>query len=561
VKLVEKLERYNTLISRKYPCLKCGKNMNLANSACPSCGANSAEAILEVMSESANKLLEQEKMIQGAKWLMNFDSEDDGLEEIQIALSSITKQVEKGELDRATSLLTSTKASQEALVSETKEKLGLYEKLAGRISELKKKSLETKRVLEQQKQCGIDVGEEETASAKANEIASPGIIEGLCKNESFSDASARLEKAIAEQDRIAAVLSKKSERYGVLAALMVGLDKRYKETNALVEQAKAKKIDVSIEERELKAVNLDVLVSKSRTLSKEIEKEIKDTTESVNKARESMGKKVEMFSRLEGMGIALEEKMKELRALVSKGVALKLDIKEEHEKFYTIKIDRIREMLKSCDDIVTLKKELDSALDTAQWCIASLSDKLENVGDAGKWTDTINSAMKGADIADLDSLRGIPKDWRNWAVERYIETNHEDAFVVYSNKLIKTMSAEKKRRYEEILNEMLSSGKVRGCAILDDRGVVIASAFPEMKEPMPLGAPAVGVVDYGRGLAKAVGIAKPGQFVIGTDEFKAIISEIGRGVYLLCSLKPKENVAFASIVMSGGMKKLQETAG
>ncbi len=555
-----KITHYNELLARKFPCLKCGKNMNLANQACPSCGANPAEVILELMGDSVNKLEEAAKEIQDAEWLMNMDSEKDGLEEIQIALSSITKQVEKGELDRATSLLTSTKSSQDALVSEMKEKLELYGKLSGKISQMRKKAMDMKMMMEANKRNGMDVKEEDGAYAKANERASLEIIEGLCKSGSFSDASSRLESTLAEYDRITAVLSKKDEHYKGISAKVVGVDKGFKETAALIEQAKAKRIDVSLEERDLRSINPGQLEKVAQSLSPEAEKAVTESSQEVAKIKDSVSRKLEMFSRLEGMASALEDRVKELRALVSKGVTLKLDIKEEHEKFYSIKMDRIKEMLKSCEDIVTLKKELDNSLDTAQWCIASLSDKLASVEDAPKWAETIGSAMKGAEMADLDSLRAIPGEWREWAVQRYMESNPEDAFVIYGNKLIKTMSAERKGRYEEILGEMISSGKVRGGAIVDTRGVVLASAFPEMKDPMPLGAPAVEAANDGKALARTSGITAPGQAVIGTDDFKVIINELGKGVYLLCSLKPKENIAFASIVISSGIKKLQEVA-
>ncbi len=556
--LRKKGDGYNELLGRKFPCLKCGKTMNLANSTCPACGANPSETMLLVTNELVSTLEEEEKKLAEAKWLMNFDSEESGLEEIQIALVNITKQVEKGELDRATSLLTSTKASEEALVSEMKEKLELYEKLSSKVTGLKKKSMEITQALDQNKRNSIDVREEEAAYAKTAGSASPEIIEGLCKSGAFSDAGARLEKSISELDRIASVLARKTDRYKGLSALLADLEKLYKDTAAMAEQAGAKRLDVSIEERDLKSINIDSLANKARTLSKESEAEINEAIESVNRVRGSVGKKVEMFSRLDGMASALEEKVGELRALVSKGVALKLDIKEEHEKFYTIKMDRIKEMLKSCDDISALKRELDTSLDTAQWCIASLSDKLANVEDAPKWAEAIRSAMRNADMVSLDSLRNIPKDWRGWAAERYIESNPGDAFALFENKLVKTMSAEKKRRYEEILNEILGSGKVRGCALFDDRGVVVASIFPDFKDPMSLGTPAADAAEHGAALAKAAGLGKSGQYVVGTEEYKAVISDLGKGFYLLCSLKPRENVGFASIVISGGIKKLQD---
>ena len=556
--LKKKLERYNELLSRKFPCLKCGKNMNLANSTCPSCGSNPSETMLQVTNDMVNTLEEQEKKLQEAKWLMNFESEESGLEEIQLALVGITKQVEKGELDRATSLLTSTKASEEALVSEMKEKLGLYEKLSSKVSNLKKKSLEVVAALDQNKRDNIDVKDEEAVYAKTEESASQEMIEGLCKSGAFSEAGARLEQALSEFDELTAVLSRKTDRYKGLSALLADLDKLYRDVATMAEQAKAKKLDVSVEERDLRAININSLANRVRTLSKESETEINDAIVSANRIKASVGKKTEMFSRLEGMASALEEKVGELRALVSKGITLKLDIKEEHEKFYTIKMDRIREMLKSCDDIAMLKRELDNSLDTAQWCIASLSDKLANVEEAPKWSEAIRSAMRNADMVALDSLRAIPKEWRQWAAERYIESNPADAFALFDNKLVKTMTTEKKRRYEEVLNEIIGSGKVRGCALFDDRGVVVASIFPELNDTMSIGTPAADVADNGAALTKAVGIAKGGQCVIGTEEFKVVISELGKGFYLLCSLKPKENVAFTNIVISGGIKKLQD---
>jgi len=560
-KLTEKLEHYNELLSRKYPCLKCGKNMNLANNVCPSCGTNPSEGIIEVVSNLVNKLEETAKKLQEAEWLMNFETERSGVEEINVALTNIAKQVEQGEFDRATSLLMTTKASQEALVSEMSEKLELYDKISGKLSEIRGRSVDIKTMIEQNKRDGIDIREEEATYLKTNENTSLGMIEGLCKSGAFSETSSRLEKGLSDYDRVKAALTKKASRYKDLSTLIADLEKKHSETTVLLDEAKKRRVEVSIEERDLRIINPEAMKQKAKMLTSETEKEIKEGIASVGRIKESLSKKVEMFNRLEGMGAALEEKMTELRTLVSKGIALKLDIKEEHEKFYTIKMERIRDMLKSCDDIVTLKKELDTSLDTAQWCIASLTDKLSGVQDAPRWAEVINSAMKDRDMAEIDSLRSIPRDWRSWAVERYMENNPEDAFVIYQNKLIKTMSAERKRRYEDILGEISSAGKVKGCFMFDDRGVVVASSFPELKEPMPLGGPAAFFADNGRALARIAGIGKAGQVVVGADDFKVTVVELGKSLFLLCSLKPKENVAFTSISIAGSIKKLQDSIG
>jgi hypothetical protein len=558
-KLSEKIDRQNELLARKFPCLKCGKNLNLADDRCPTCNANPGETILTTMSDLVDILEKSAKKVEETKWLMNFESEESGLEEIQVALNNITKQVEKREFDRATSLLMSTKASQEALVSEMKEKLEIFDKVSGKVEDMKKKSVEIKTAIDSSKSSGIDVKEEESAFARASESGSQGMVEGLCKSGAFGDANSRLVNSLSEFDKISITLAKKLERFNSLNKLALDLEKSYKDALTLLEEAKKRKLDASIEERDLRAVNLDALKNKSKDLGKEAERDIREGISKTGRVRDSLSKKVEMLGQLEGMGAALEERMKELMELVSKGVALKLDVKEEHEKAYSIKMDRIREMLKKCDDIITLKKELDISLDTAQWCIASLSDKLSNVQDAPKWADAIFTAMKDRDMAELDALRGIPPRWRGWAVDRYIEAHPESAFAVFQNKLIRTMGSEKKKKYELILKDMLSSGKIVGCAVLDDRGVVLACIFPSMKNPMEIGGPTANLAEAGRALAKAAGI-KGTLICAGGDDFKALISEVDRETFLLCAVKPKENIGFTSIVVFEGIKKLQETS-
>jgi hypothetical protein len=75
---------------------------------------------------------------------------------------------------------------------------------------------------------------------------------------------------------------------------------------------------------------------------------------------------------------------------------------------------------------------------------------------------------------------------------------------------------------------------------------------------MTLGEPGAQVTEHGRALAKISGIGKAGTYVFGGEEFKVVVSDLGKDRFLLCSLRPRENIAFTSIVISGGMKKLRE---
>ncbi|MFH1447647.1 MAG: hypothetical protein ABIG39_02180 [Candidatus Micrarchaeota archaeon] len=559
--LNDKLREQNELLSRKFPCLRCGKNMNMTNETCPACSTKPSESILSVMKELIGKLEIAAKKIADAKWLIDFDGEEGGFEDIQIALDNITKQIENGEFDRATSLLMSTKASQEALVSEVNEKLKIYEELSGKLSVAKKKTIDVGALLEQNKQAGIDVGEEEGMYASAKENSSLSALEGICKNGAFSDANKRLEKSLSEYERILSMLGKKMERYKNLLMIMSDIEESYNKTIELLENSKTKHIEVSIEERDLKAISLEGLRKISKTLSKEAEAKLNERLSSVRRIKESLSKKVEMFNRLKNMGDVLTERMEELRGLISKGVALKLNVKEEHEKFYGIKVDRIKTLLESCEDIVSLKKELDSALDTTQWCIASLSDKLSSVDDAPKWADAVDSAMKDNDMMDISSLRSIPEEWRGWSVDRYIESHPNDAFVISKSILIKTMSMERKRGYEEILSTMLNSGKIKSCGVFDERGIIMASEFPNMKDVNSLGEPVASILENAKLLAKWADLGGRRQIVIGAEEFKVVINELGDGLFLLCSIKPRENVGFLSIIISKGMKSLREISG
>ncbi len=556
--LKEKLGTHNEMLSRKFPCLKCGKNMNMTHEACPSCGTKPAETILGIMRDLITELEETATKMDGAKWLIDFEGENSGFEEIQVALDNITKQVEKREYDKSTSLLMSTKASHEALVSEVKEKLSIYDKIYAKISELKTHSVDIDTLIQKNKANGVDVGEEEKQYAAISEKTSNDAIEAVCKSGAFSDANSRLEKAIGEYDSIKTGLTKKMDKYEKLSGTLTKLEKLYSDTQALLEDAKTKKVDVSIEERNLRAINVNRLKENSKNITKETEEEIKKRLSDVEKTKESLNKKVEMYNRLKNMGSILEERANEVRGLISKGVALKLDVKEEHEKFYGIKLDSIRDMLKSCEDIVSLKKELDNALDTTQWCIASLSDKLSSVDDAPRWAEAVESAMGDKDMIEISSLRSVPEEWRTWAAERYMDSHSNYAFVIHKDLLIKTMPIGKKREYDEVLKALISSGKILGCGVFDDRGIVVTSEFPNLKSVGQLGEPFGGIIGNARELSKWSGIGGVKKIVISADEFKIVVNEIGKGLFLLSSVKPKENIGFISIITSKGLKGLKE---
>ncbi|MFH1286112.1 MAG: roadblock/LC7 domain-containing protein [Candidatus Micrarchaeota archaeon] len=321
--------------------------------------------------------------------------------------------------------------------------------------------------------------------------------------------------------------------------------------------SKAKKLGINVLEEEqlyqTKNREVDSLLAEADNLC--ASKRYSEATEKLQKAekqyselKSSMQEKLK-YGQLISKQALLERESKELKALLGKAVSEGINVSEESERLFSIRIPSVSGIL-SQDEFVETKSKLENALESVEGSIASANQKLSILARWGDWSESIASQLSITDRVAQSALLSIPEKWRAWAVTRYLNEHIGESLSIESGALIKLRYASvPKEKLEELLKILTASGKVEAAALIRRDGLMMASQLPEGVASSTVAAISSKMMTNAEMVAKELKTGMVKRVLIVSESGRTVVRSAGRSSILLCLVKPKEEIGFILMAM------------
>ncbi|MCX6778471.1 MAG: hypothetical protein NT157_06350, partial [Candidatus Micrarchaeota archaeon] len=405
------------------------------------------------------------------------------------------------------------------------------------------------------KRMGAKISDEAAEYEKVSEEASLKRIEDLCLRGSYNEANNRLDKAQTTYESARKALLEKIDVSKNINARISDISGLYSEAKELVESAQKLNVDVSFEQREMRSLNVEDL--RKRALEKpgaETDALIQKGEEALAKTKKSLEQKLSLYKALSEKRDELAKSVDEIKALVSKAVALNVDVSAEHEKFFTIKMDKVDRMLSKFEDFTGLQNAMNEYMKTADFCSSSLREKLDVVdGGAGTWGGMIDQKLNRGDKVSSSSLVEIPERWRKWSLDRYVSEHKEDYFVLQDGVLVRLMRSDAKKECEGVISSVSKSGKISACIVMNPDGMTVSSNLPKDADA---GRTAKALASAISELSRFAKCGRISQVAVKTSGSMSLVLATDEYGYLVCVSRPTEDASFLSIIASPAAEKI-----
>ncbi|MEM3369392.1 MAG: roadblock/LC7 domain-containing protein [Candidatus Micrarchaeia archaeon] len=188
--------------------------------------------------------------------------------------------------------------------------------------------------------------------------------------------------------------------------------------------------------------------------------------------------------------------------------------------------------------------QINKSIIDIQAAIDGLTSKGEILENWPKWRNQIDELLKTNDKIELSMLADIPSRWRKWALTRYMSEHIGESLTIEEGALkrIKTVVIDK-NEVMQVLNSIVSGGKVDGVAAVRKDGLLVASMMPKEVDSNLISAIA----------AKAIANSDMASFEFDKGQSRYILLKgsegdsliyNGRNVILVCLLKKGETLGF-----------------
>ena len=198
----------------------------------------------------------------------------------------------------------------------------------------------------------------------------------------------------------------------------------------------------------------------------------------------------------------LKEGIKIAKKRINEAEKMNIDVGTEFESILSINQERIEKLLEKKSK--RFQKEayryIIDGLNKVDGAITSIDGKIEIANNNWhEWERYIGKAVALKDIVPITSLNKIPRQWRMWAVNKYIEEHPEDTLIIDENTIRRLKGKSKADNY--IKNLINKDQAIGGVAVA--RGEIISNKFIKGKISVNT-VLSLKLIDYANGLMKTI---------------------------------------------------------
>ncbi len=196
------------------------------------------------------------------------------------------------------------------------------------------------------------------------------------------------------------------------------------------------------------------------------------------------------------------------------------------------------------------------SMSDVQGAIDSISGKGEVLENWPSWRRNIDELLKTNDKVDISMLADIPGRWRKWALTRYMSEHIGESLTIEEGALkrIKTAIIDKSE-VNQVLNTLMSGGKVEGVATVRKDGLLVASMLPKEIDQNLIAAVTARMIANSDMASLELEKGKANFIILKGVDGDAIIYA-GRTIILVSLVKKGETIGFIVSEMAKAIEKL-----
>ncbi|MCX8202577.1 MAG: roadblock/LC7 domain-containing protein [Candidatus Micrarchaeota archaeon] len=200
--------------------------------------------------------------------------------------------------------------------------------------------------------------------------------------------------------------------------------------------------------------------------------------------------------------------------------------------------------------------QINKSIADIQAAIDGLATKGEILNNWPKWRMQIDELLKDNDRVEIGMLKDIPARWRKWALTRYISEHIGESLTIEEGALkrIKAVVIDK-NEVTQVLNSLLSGGKIEGVAAVRKDGLLITSMLPKEIDSNLVAAVAAKVIANSDMASMEFEKGQSRYAILKGAEGDALIYN-GRSVILVSLIRKGESIGFIVSEMKKAADKL-----
>ncbi|MGC9057472.1 MAG: roadblock/LC7 domain-containing protein [Candidatus Micrarchaeia archaeon] len=533
-----KISEVEHLRLSRFPCPVCGNMTSLAHEECEKCGVSLKEGFLGRLDDLKHELesvameLHEKKIVRSEKIISSTET----------LLSHLQENINTGKYDKAAELIPTISEKIKHLQEVLGKVVALEVECSNYENEIKRYTSEIPVLLDEAKSYGIDVSQYEKRFVSLNNESRSLEISKLPVEEAYQKLKEFVEFYGQVESSVKVLISK----YKLSVNAVEQINTLFTEISKNITRAKGFGLEVSEYTRRLSEINIDVFMDEIEKGGVD-EKDLLSMVDMLNSMGEELKKKL-LFVQQFGESIArLEEKVSNAKALADECKGKGLYPYDEMEFLYAPGINRLKERLRTLklDEIDAIRSEIARIDTNLSNVIFNLRKKRDILSLWPSWKSTIQNILKKQDYVEPSSVSTIPPEWRPWAFERFVEET-DIPVALEANRIVKLKSLKgiSKSDIDQVLDEMIASGKIQSGMILRKDGLVISSRMPEGIDSEHVAAMTARAMQKSVSASSSFGKGDVQYVMFGGSSGRLVMVRAGDQAIVLAIIKPEEDLGF-----------------
>ncbi|MCX8205693.1 MAG: roadblock/LC7 domain-containing protein [Candidatus Micrarchaeota archaeon] len=540
------------LMKVRFACPICSRITSLASDKCQSCGVPLEEGFSARYTDLRHELDAvaselREKKISGA---------DRVLASADVLLSHLLEGISKKKFDKAAELLPAISEKVRHLKGQLAAAQALEAELGASIQQIESLAESIPKLMFEASEAGVDVSQfERRFNALGGADALAALFE-LPVDESAPRTRDLLKSYSQLEADVRTALSQHISSMGAFERL----NSLSTEVSVLLKDAEDIGIDVSEYKRKIDGLNVEEALG--RAASGELgEDAAEGVAGQLSQMKAELEHKIPVVRSLYERVLALDEKRESAQRQVdecSKGGLLPF---AEQEALYLVDTGPIKERLARIhpEDAESVSAEIISLERAVDEAVQGLRKKQAVLSAWPSWRESVRSILSKQGRVSPDMLTTVPPEWRPWVLERFVSTS-DVPVALQGGELVrlKEIKGVSKADITEIIEEMVSTQRILGGAILRRDGLVISAALPGGRDASSAAALAARAMQKAEQASQSLSRGEVNYVLFNAEQGKVVIVKAGEHTLVMALTKPDEDLGFVVTAMKKAARRARE---